>query len=203
MGSGLFRPKKKKSSRDQEIITETTMSSTKGIRPEYDHLFKLLLIGDEYVGKTSFLTRAVDGYFAERLLPNAHMDFKVKMIEMDACEYKLQIWDAAGQERFRAVTSSYYRGGHGIVLVYDVTNKESFVNVKRWFKESQRYCSNTTQFILVGTKSDLVEGRKVEYEEGKALADELQIEFFETSAHLGTNIEESLRNITVSIVSTL
>ncbi|GFZ16545.1 RAB GTPase homolog 1C [Actinidia rufa] len=104
---------------------------------------------------------------------------------------KLQIWDTAGQERFRTITSSYYRGAHGIIVVYDVTDQESFNNVKQWLNEIDRYASENVNKLLVGNKCDLTAQKVVSYETGKAFADEIGIPFMETSAKDATNVEQA------------
>jgi len=104
---------------------------------------------------------------------------------------KLQIWDTAGQERFRTITSSYYRGAHGIIVVYDVTDAESFNNVRQWLHEIDRYASDKVNKLLVGNKCDLTEKRVISYQQGKELADSLGLEFLETSAKNSTNVENA------------
>lgn len=104
---------------------------------------------------------------------------------------KMQIWDTAGQEKFRTITSSYYRGAHGIIIVYDVTDRDSFVNVNNWLQEIQRYASESVNRLLIGNKCDLEEKRIVSFEEGKQLADSLGIVFIETSAKTSQNVEQS------------
>ena len=116
---------------------------------------------------------------------------KIRTVELDAKTIKLQIWDTAGQERFRTITSSYYRGAHGIIVVYDVTDAESFNNVKQWLHEIDRYANENVNKLLVGNKSDLQNKRAVTYEQGKELADSLNIEFLETSAKNSTNVEKA------------
>jgi Ras-related protein Rab-1A len=104
---------------------------------------------------------------------------------------KLQIWDTAGQERFRTITSSYYRGAHGIIVVYDVTDADSFNNVKQWLHEIDRYAAENVNKLLVGNKSDLQGKRVVTTEQGKEFADSLGIEFLETSAKTSQNVEQA------------
>lgn len=99
-------------------------------------------------------------------------------------------WDTAGQERFRTITSSYYRGAHGIIIVYDITDRESFDNVKQWLNEIDRYACENVNKLLVGNKCDLESKRQVDFEEAKAFADERGIPFLETSAKNATNVEK-------------
>ena len=112
---------------------------------------------------------------------------------------KLQIWDTAGQERFRTITSSYYRGAHGIIVVYDVTDLDSFNNVKQWLHEIDRYASENVNKLLVGNKCDLVEKRKITTEMGKELAENQQLTFIETSAKESTNVEQAFVHMSLQI----
>ena len=102
---------------------------------EYDHLFKLLLVGDSGVGKTSILLSFTQDAFQEDVKNTVGVDLKVKLHRFREKMLKLTIWDTAGQERFRTLTSSYYRGAHGIILVYDITSRGSYTNVTEWLKE--------------------------------------------------------------------
>mmetsp|Transcript_35893 Transcript_35893/g.52447 ORF Transcript_35893/g.52447 Transcript_35893/m.52447 type:complete len:289 (-) Transcript_35893:378-1244(-) len=156
-----------------------------------DYLFKLLLIGDSGVGKSCLLLRFADDTYTESYISTIGVDFKIRTIELDGKTIKLQIWDTAGQERFRTITSSYYRGAHGIIVVYDVTDNESFNNVKQWLHEIDRYACENVNKLLVGNKSDLTTKRVVSTEQGKEFADSLGIEFLETSAKTSTNVEQA------------
>eukprot|EP01043_Picozoa_sp_COSAG02_P041498 COSAG02_NODE_3445_length_6730_cov_4.938772_8_plen_203_part_00 len=119
------------------------------------------------------------------------IDFKIRTIEMDGKRVKLQIWDTAGQERFRTITQAYYRGAMGILLVYDVTDRQSFENIRNWIKNIKQHASETVRKILLGNKCDMDEKRAVSTEEGQKLADEFGIQFFETSAKSGDNVENA------------
>lgn len=132
-----------------------------------DYLFKLLLIGDSGVGKSCLLLRFADDTYTESFISTIGVDFKIRTIDLEGKTVKLQIWDTAGQERFRTITSSYYRGAHGIIVVYDITDAESFSNVRMWLKEVERYGSEGVCKLLVGNKSDLANRRAVEYASGK------------------------------------
>jgi len=169
------------------------------MNPEYDYLFKLLLIGDSGVGKSCLLLRFADDSYSESYISTIGVDFKIRTVDLDAKVIKLQIWDTAGQERFRTITSSYYRGAHGIIVVYDVTDQESFNNVKQWLNEIDRYANENVNKLLVGNKSDLTSRKVVDHETAKAFADELGIKFLETSAKNATNVEQAFMTMAQEI----
>ncbi|CAN3365060.1 GTP-binding protein Ypt1p [Diutina catenulata] len=158
---------------------------------EFDYLFKLLLIGDSGVGKSALLLRFSDDTYTPDYISTIGVDFKIRTVELDGKTIKLQIWDTAGQERFRTITSSYYRGAHGIIIVYDVTDQESFNNVKQWLQEIDRYATGGVMKLLVGNKADLTDKKIVEYTAAKEFADALDIPFLETSALSSTNVEQA------------
>ncbi|CCF57350.1 hypothetical protein KAFR_0C03580 [Kazachstania africana CBS 2517] len=158
---------------------------------EYDYLFKLLLIGNSGVGKSCLLLRFSDDTYTNDYISTIGVDFKIKTIELDGKTVKLQIWDTAGQERFRTITSSYYRGSHGIIIVYDVTDQESFNGVKMWLQEIDRYATSAVLKLLVGNKCDLDGKRMVEYDVAKEFAESNNMPFLETSALDSTNVEEA------------
>ncbi|KAJ3349765.1 heme peroxidase [Entophlyctis luteolus] len=134
---------------------------------KFDYLFKLLLIGDSGVGKSCLLLRFADDTYTESYISTIGVDFKIRTIELEGKTVKLQIWDTAGQERFRTITSSYYRGAHGIIVVYDVTDQDTFNNVKQWLQEIDRYAVEGVNKLLVGNKSDLKDKKVVEFESAK------------------------------------
>ncbi|XP_057473974.1 ras-related protein RABD2a-like [Actinidia eriantha] len=169
------------------------------MNPEYDYLFKLLLIGDSGVGKSCLLLRFSDDSYLDSYISTIGVDFKIRTVEQDGKTIKLQIWDTAGQERFRTITSSYYRGAHGIIIVYDVTDQESFNNVKQWLSEIDRYANENVNKLLVGNKCDLTTNRVVSYETAKAFADEIGIPFMETSAKDATNVEQAFMAMSADI----
>lgn len=174
-------------------------SDMSSMNPEYDYLFKLLLIGDSGVGKSCLLLRFADDTYTESYISTIGVDFKIRTIELDGKTIKLQIWDTAGQERFRTITSSYYRGAHGIIVVYDVTDQESFNNVKQWLQEIDRYASENVNKLLVGNKCDLTTKKVVDYTTAKEFADSLGIPFLETSAKNATNVEQSFMTMAAEI----
>ncbi|CEP08676.1 hypothetical protein [Parasitella parasitica] len=158
---------------------------------EYDYLFKLLLIGDSGVGKSCLLLRFADDTYTESYISTIGVDFKIRTIELEGKTVKLQIWDTAGQERFRTITSSYYRGAHGIIVVYDVTDQDSFDNVKQWMQEIDRYAAEGVNKLLVGNKSDLTDKRVVESKTAVDFVEPFDIPFLETSAKDSTNVEQA------------
>ncbi|PAV59270.1 hypothetical protein WR25_20469 [Diploscapter pachys] len=162
---------------------------------DYDHLFKLLIIGDSGVGKSSLLLRFADNVFSDNYITTIGVDFKIRTMDVDGQRVKLQIWDTAGQERFRTITSTYYRGTHGVVVVYDVTSGESFGNVKRWLHEIDTNCDGV-QKILVGNKCEAVERRVGSEQDAKQFAEAMHIPFFETSAKENYNVEKMFSTIT-------
>ena len=118
----------------------------------YDFIFKVLLLGNSDVGKSSLLLRYVDSVWSDTFVPTIGVDFKVKTIEIGGKKVKLQIWDTAGQERFRTVVSTYFRGAHGIFLIYDITNRDSFKNLENWLIEIEKNASENVLKILIGNK---------------------------------------------------
>ncbi|XP_043261044.1 ras-related protein Rab-3 isoform X1 [Colletes gigas] len=155
----------------------------------YDYMFKLLIIGNSSVGKTSFLFRYADDSFSSAFVSTVGIDFKVKTVFRHDKRMKLQIWDTAGQERYRTITTAYYRGAMGFILMYDITNEESFNSVQDWITQINTYSSGNAQVILVGNKCDMEDGRVISAEKGKELADQLGVQFFETSAKENLNIK--------------
>lgn len=149
---------------------------------EVDYLFKVLLVGNSGVGKSTIVERYVDDRFNEMHLATIGVDFKIKSLFVDDKKVKLQIWDTAGQERFRSITTSYYRGAHGIFIVYDVTNRKSFDEVKNWFREAGIFHILPKNILLVGNKIDFISKREVSTQEGIELADNMGCSFIETSA---------------------
>eukprot|EP01064_Diplonema_japonicum_P023057 TRINITY_DN33512_c0_g1_i1.p2 TRINITY_DN33512_c0_g1~~TRINITY_DN33512_c0_g1_i1.p2 ORF type:complete len:204 (+),score=52.28 TRINITY_DN33512_c0_g1_i1:50-661(+) len=166
---------------------------------EYDYLFKLLLIGDSGVGKSCLLLRFADDTYTESYISTIGVDFKIRTIELDGKTIKLQIWDTAGQERFRTITASYYRGAHGIIIVYDVTDAETFNNVKTWLKEIEKYATDNVSKLLVGNKSDMVVKKAVDHGTAKDYAESLGIPFLETSAKNAINVEQAFVTMSTEI----
>ena len=162
---------------------------------EYDFIFKVLLLGNSDVGKSSMLLRFVDSVWNDAFTPTIGVDFKVKTLEINNKRVKMQIWDTAGQERFRTVVSTYFRGAHGILLLYDVTNKDSFKNLENWLIEIEKNSNQKVLKILIGNKCDLTEDREITTEEGQTFANRNGMEFMETSAKMNTNVSEAFTTL--------
>ena len=157
---------------------------------DYEYLFKILLIGNSNVGKSSLFLRFVDEIWKENFVPTIGVDFKIKSIKIDNKIIKLQIWDTAGQERFKSILSSYYKGANGILLLYDITNINSFKSLSNWLIDIEKNSSKNVKKILIGNKCDLNELRKIPMNKGKEFADTYNMKFIETSAKNNVNINE-------------
>ncbi|XP_077282990.1 ras-related protein Rab-37-like isoform X1 [Arctopsyche grandis] len=152
--------------------------------------FTVMLLGDSGVGKTCLLVRFRDGTFlGGNYISTVGIDFRNKVVAVDGSKVKLQIWDTAGQERFRSVTHAYYRDAHALLLLYDVTNKTSFDNIRAWLGEIREYAQDDVVIMLLGNKCDSGSDREVRREEGERLAREYRVAFMETSAKTGVNVE--------------
>lgn len=159
----------------------------------YDFLFKIVLIGDCGVGKTCVVHRFRSGVYVERYSNTIGVDFAMKTLTVDGKKIKLQIWDTAGQERFRTITQSYYRSANGIVIVYDISKRVTFLNVQHWAEEVFKYTAPDIPLLLVGNKCDLKDSREVPFEEALMMTEHLPNIFtvIETSAKEDTNIEHA------------
>ena len=158
---------------------------------EYDYIFKVLLIGNSDVGKSSLILRYVDQIWNDVFVPTIGVDFKVKSLQIDNKRVQMQIWDTAGQERFRNVISSYFKGAHGILLIYDITARDSFKELENWLGEVERNATPQVLKILIGNKCDLDEQRQITVDEGEAFAARNGMKFIETSAKNNTNVNEA------------
>ncbi|KAK8519324.1 hypothetical protein V6N13_133247 [Hibiscus sabdariffa] len=172
-------------------------------QPEFDYLFKLLMIGDSGVGKSSLLLSFTSDSF-EELSPTIGVDFKVKYVTAGNKKLKLAIWDTAGQERFRTLTSSYYRGAQGVIMVYDVTRRETFTNLSEvWAKEVELYSTNQDCIkMLVGNKVDKESERVVTKKEGINFARECGCLFIECSAKTRVNVQQCFDELVMKILET-
>lgn len=157
---------------------------------EYDFLFKIILIGETGVGKSSIVTSYVDRHISDSHETTIGVDFRMKLVEMNGKTAKLQLWDTAGQEKFRAITRSYYRGAHAILVVIDVTNINSFNNINKWFTEIEENCQKKPAVFIIGNKTDLAFNREVMYSDVLEFAYKKEIPYKECSAKTSTFIDD-------------
>jgi len=171
---------------------------------EYDYLVKSILVGDSGVGKSCLLTRFSSNRFIppDECLSTIGVDFEVRTMKIDDKIVKLQLWDTAGQERFKTITSSYYRGANIILVVFDLTLRESFLNLPNWIKEILQFISSDAIILIIGNKSDLTKNRVVSTDEIQSMCEELtklinnqnlnqSLEFIETSAKSNKNVQKA------------
>jgi len=167
-------------------FTCTTMS--------YAYLFKYIIIGDTGVGKSCLLLQFTDKRFQPVHDLTIGVEFGARMINIEGKQIKLQIWDTAGQEAFRSITRSYYRGAAGALLVYDITRRDTFNHLTTWLEDARQHSNSNMVIMLIGNKSDLEARRDVKREEGEAFAREHGLIFMETSAKTAANVEEAFIN---------
>jgi len=155
----------------------------------YKYLFKYIIVGDTAVGKSCLLLQFTDKRFQPVHDLTIGVEFGSRTITIEDNQIKLQIWDTAGQEKFRSITRSYYRGAAGALLVYDITRRETFDHLQSWLEDCRRYSNQNIVIMLIGNKSDLENKRKVSKEEGEAFAKKHNLTFLETSAKTAENVE--------------
>jgi len=152
--------------------------------------FKLVLLGDTSVGKSSIVIRFVKGQFSEFQESTIGAAFLTQTVPLNDCTVKFEIWDTAGQERYHSLAPMYYRGAAAAVIVYDITSQETFSRAKSWVKELQRQGTQDVVIALTGNKVDREEEREVMAEDAKAYATENNLLFLETSAKTNVNVRE-------------
>ncbi|CAL8371278.1 unnamed protein product [Boreogadus saida] len=152
--------------------------------------FKLVLLGESAVGKSSLVLRFVKGQFHEFQESTIGAAFLTQTVCLDDTTVKFEIWDTAGQERYHSLAPMYYRGAQAAIVVYDITNEESFARAKNWVKELQRQASPNIVIALSGNKADLASKRTVDFQEAQSYADDNSLLFMETSAKTSMNVNE-------------
>eukprot|EP00727_Mastigamoeba_balamuthi_P012805 m51a1_g8147 putative ras-related protein rab-2a (206) ;mRNA; f:39518-40943 len=160
----------------------------------YRYLFKYIIVGDTAVGKSCLLLQFTDKRFQPVHDLTIGVEFGSRTISVNNQQIKLQIWDTAGQEKFRSITRSYYRGAAGALLVYDITRRDTFDHLTTWLEDCRKYSSQNITIMLIGNKSDLEASRAVPREEGERFAKENGLFFLETSAKTSQNVEEAFIN---------
>ena len=153
-------------------------------------ILKIIILGDMMVGKTTFLLKYIDNFAPKLYISTMGIDYKIKKIKYKDIDVLLQIWDTAGQERYKVITKSFVKGADAIIYMYDITNKESFINIKKWIEDTDEYSFNAKK-IIIGNKIDMEEKREVSDEMKDNLINEMNIEIMEISAkNENNNINE-------------
>ena len=163
------------------------------------YIVRLLMVGDSSCGKTSLVLRFDQNVFSTKFVTTIGVDYRDKMVKIEDAPMRLQLWDTAGQERFRSLTSNFFGRADGFVLCYDIVNRPSFDHVIGWMRDIKTRAPPDCDIVLCGNKSDLDSDRVVSTEEGKALADEYGVQFFETSALTGRNVEDMFTALATTI----
>lgn len=163
----------------------------------YQYIFKIILIGDSNTGKTSLINRYVTNLFSDKYICTIGVDFMMKSIIYDNQVIKLQIWDTAGMEKYKQITTSYYRGAQAAIVCFDLTNKSSFEAIQKWIDDFSHFYNPIFQksLIIVGNKSDLISEREVTPEEIENFRKINNYEYFETSSKTGDCVEEIFSNL--------
>uniref|UniRef100_A0A4W6C2Y7 Calcium release activated channel regulator 2A n=1 Tax=Lates calcarifer TaxID=8187 RepID=A0A4W6C2Y7_LATCA len=183
------------SPRGQPVGKETQQKTKEGALFAPDRLFKVVLVGNSSVGKTSLLRSFCEGRFHPSTTATVGIDYSVKTLTLDNMQVAMQLWDTAGQERYRSITKQFFRKADGVVVMYDVTVEESFKAVQPWLTNVQDAAGEGIPVLLLGNKMDMDGGREVSFKEAEQLAYENKVMFFEVSAYTGKNVTESLTHL--------
>ena len=159
---------------------------------EYEYLIKILIVGDSTVGKTNFIKKYVENKFNESYFASTGIDLITTSIKIEGKSFKIQIWDTAGQEKYRAMTKNLFLKTQGIVIIFDISNETSFINLKSWMNDIKEECSADIPMILVGNKLDLEDKRVIDKERAMEFAKNEKLEYIETSSKTGENINKAL-----------
>ncbi|XP_042890755.1 LOW QUALITY PROTEIN: ras-related protein Rab-27A-like [Penaeus japonicus] len=169
---------------------------------DYDYLIKFLALGDSGVGKTSFLYQYTEGIFQQQFISTVGIDFREKRMIYKGNSFArpqgvhLQLWDTAGQEKFRSLTTAFYRDAMGFLLLFDLTNEQSFLNIRSWLEQlkTHAYCDNP-DIILCGNKVDLADQRMISEQRARDVAEKFGLQYIETSAASGQNVETAVTHL--------
>ena len=167
---------------------------------DFDFTIKLLILGDTCVGKTNFISVFMGNTFSENYMTTSGLDLKTTSIEIRNKKIRIQLWDTAGQEKYRAITKTLFLKVQGILILYDITKESSFNNLKDWIKSIREECGNQIQLLIVGNKSDLNKSRIIEKEKALAYAEEEKIKYIETSSKTGENIQKAISLLCEKII---
>ena len=170
----------------------------------YDRTCQILIIGDSSVGKTSLLTRYTNGTFKEEYLATVGLDYYSKDEIFNNKTINVKLWDTAGQERYKSLTQSYFKNAEGVIVAYDITNTESFDNLKFWINSIKTNMENKNVFIpviIIGNKTDMEESREIMTEDAEKFAEENKYKYYETSAKTGEGVDKAIRDLINQILN--
>ncbi len=157
---------------------------------QFDYLLKYIIIGDEEVGKSNLLSHYIDDRFTSEYQSTIGVEFRAKNVVIRNTTYRIQMWDTSGKENFRSITRAYYKNSVCALVVYDISSRDSFNNVSTWIEDCRNNSSEKIFMVLIGNKSDLADKRQVSTEEGRELAEKYGLQFYETSAKTGENVND-------------
>ena len=173
------------------------------LNSSYELTIKLLIVGDSTVGKTNFIYRFIENNFKETYFASTGIDLKTTSINIDDKPIKIQIWDTAGQEKYKSITKTLFLKAQGILALYDVTSESSFFNLKNWLNLIEEECNPDVPIIIVGNKIDLENQRVIEKEKAIEYTNQKKIEYIETSSKTGENINKAIHLITKKVLQKL
>ena len=167
---------------------------------EYEYLIKILIVGDSTVGKTNFVYKFSEDKFSENYFASTGIELKTTSIQIDGKSIKIQLWDTVGQEKYRAMIKNLYLKSQGIIILFDITNETSFINLKNWMSQIKESCGEDIPILLVGNKIDLEDNRVINKERAMEYANNENIEYIEVSSKTGENINKALTSLLQKIL---
>ncbi len=170
---------------------------------QYESLYKLVLVGDYDVGKQEIIKRFVENTYQGKYVTTVAVDLTVKLIELDGKKIKLQLWDTVGNDRYRSLTTAYFRGAQGVMVVYDITKERSFNSLTEWCRQIEEYASPDVSTMIIGNRCDLELQREVSKERGQQVAAQFGLKFFEVSPKTGQNVMEAFMTMVREVSSRL
>ena len=181
----------------EEEIVYPKLQRLNEFQTSHTYIFRICLLGDSSVGKTSLITRYANGIFKEEYLATIGLDYYTKEEMINNQNVLIQLWDTAGQERFKALTPNYFKNAEGVILVYDVTNSESFENLKYWIGsiKSNLGENNLLPIIIIGNKIDMDDMRDINKEDAEKFSKENDYKYFEASAKTGEGVDDAIRQL--------